>query len=72
MGNLSAASSNGEIVAMKNPAQMADDKFNTDITMNGNLNLVEEWDKVFPQSNKVNHSKVTFRNRYGITLAADM
>ncbi|WP_439649369.1 alpha/beta hydrolase [Jilunia laotingensis] len=57
---------------MKNPAQMADDKFNTDITMNGNLNLVEEWDKVFPQSNKVNHSKVTFRNRYGITLAADM
>ena len=72
MGNLSAANSTGEIVAMKNPAQMADDKFNADITMNGNLNLVEEWDKVFPQSNKVNHSKVTFRNRYGITLAADM
>ena len=31
-----------------------------------------EWDKVFPQSNKVNHSKVTFKNRYGITLAADL
>lgn len=36
------------------------------------LELTKEWDKVFPESNKVNHSKVTFRNRYGITLAADM
>ena len=36
------------------------------------LELVKEWDKVFPQSNKVIHEKVTFRNRYGITLAADM
>lgn len=37
-----------------------------------NLSLVQEWDKTFPQSEKVNHSKVTFRNRYGITLAADV
>src|SRR5574344_1856315 len=36
------------------------------------LVLTNEWDKVFPRSDKVNHSKVTFRNRYGITLAADM
>ena len=36
------------------------------------LNLTQEWDKKFPQSNKVNHRKVTFRNRYGITLAADL
>ena len=36
------------------------------------LELVKERDKVFPQSNKVIHEKVTFRNRYGITLAADM
>lgn len=36
------------------------------------LNLTLEWDKVFPQSNKVEHKKVTFHNRYGITLAADM
>ncbi len=36
------------------------------------LNLVTEWDKTFPQSEKVDHSKVTFVNRYGITLAADM
>ena len=40
--------------------------------MNENLNLTREWDKVFPQNDKVNHSKVTFRNRYGITLAADI
>lgn len=37
-----------------------------------NLKLTETWDKVFPQSDKVNHSKVTFKNRYGITLAADL
>lgn len=36
------------------------------------LELTQEWDKVFPQSNKVNHSKVRFTNRYGITLAADL
>lgn len=36
------------------------------------LELTQQWDKVFPKSDKVNHSKVTFRNRYGITLAADM
>ena len=31
------------------------------------LHLTEEWDKVFPKSDKVTHSKVTFHNRYGIT-----
>ena len=36
------------------------------------LQLTQEWDKVFPQSDKVNHSKITFHNRYGITLAADL
>ncbi len=36
------------------------------------LTLVQEWDKTFPKSGKVDHSKVTFVNRYGITLAADM
>ena len=36
------------------------------------LKLVTEWDKTFPKSDKVEHSKVTFVNRYGITLAADM
>ena len=36
------------------------------------LKLTQEWDKVFPKSDKVDHSKVTFVNRYGITLAADI
>lgn len=36
------------------------------------LTLTTEWDKTFPKSDKVDHSKVSFVNRYGITLAADM
>ena len=40
--------------------------------MEENLNLIQEWDKTFPQSDKVNHKKITFHNRYGITLAADL
>ena len=42
-----------------------------EIVMDG-LTLTNEWDKVFPQSDKVSHRKVTFHNRYGITLAADL
>lgn len=37
-----------------------------------NLTLVQDWDKTFPKSDKVDHRKVTFLNRYGITLAADL
>lgn len=40
--------------------------------MDERLNLTEEWDKTFPKSGRVNHSKITFHNRYGITLAADL
>ena len=36
------------------------------------LILTQEWDKTFPESDKTQHTKVTFHNRYGITLAADM
>ena len=36
------------------------------------LTLTEAWDKVFPKSDLVDHEKVTFHNRYGITLAADL
>ena len=36
------------------------------------LELTQEWDKTFPKSDRVNHRKVTFVNRYGITLAADL
>ena len=40
--------------------------------MSETLHLTAEWDKTFPKSDKVDHSKVTFHNRYGITLAADL
>ena len=40
--------------------------------MEEKLILTEEWDKTFPKSDEVNHKKVTFHNRYGITLAADL
>lgn len=40
--------------------------------MEEKLTLTREWDKTFPKSEKVDHSKVTFHNRYGITLAADL
>lgn len=40
--------------------------------MEEKLVLTEEWDKTFPKSQLVNHRKVTFHNRYGITLAADL
>ena len=43
-----------------------------DSFMEKRLNLTEEWDKTFPQSDKVNHTKITSHNRYGITLAADL
>lgn len=42
------------------------------MTLLENLELTQAWDKTFPQSDKVDHSKVTFHNRYGITLAADL
>lgn len=40
--------------------------------MEETLILTQEWDKTFPKSDKVNHRKITFHNRYGITLAADL
>ena len=40
--------------------------------MKEELKITQEWDKTFPKSDKVDHKKVTFCNRYGITLAADM
>ncbi len=40
--------------------------------MEEKLSLTMEWDKTFPQSDRVDHNKVTFHNRYGITLAADL
>ncbi len=56
--------------ATRTPAD-ATDKYTSTIQVE-NLQLTSDWDKVFPKSDKVNHRKVTFVNRYGITLAADM
>ncbi len=41
-------------------------------SMEQQLHLTQEWDKTFPQSDKVRHTKVAFHNRYGVTLAADL
>ena len=40
--------------------------------INENTELTQDWDKIFPKSTKVNHTKVTFINRFGITIAADL
>ena len=50
--------------------KLLNDKSN--INMEKTLQLTQEWDKTFAKSDKVQHKKVTFHNRYGITLAADM
>ncbi|WP_371874058.1 alpha/beta hydrolase [Prevotella sp. E15-22] len=47
-------------------------KQNTNNDMEQKLELTQEWDKVFPLSEKVNHKKVTFKTQYGLTLAADL
>ena len=44
----------------------------TNNNMEQELTLTQEWDKVFPLSEKVNHQKVTFMTQYGLTLAADL
>ncbi len=50
----------------------AQNQKNDNMMKTENLILTEEWDKTFPKSDKVEHSKVTFVNRYGVTLAADL
>jgi len=47
-------------------------KQTTNEDMDTTLTLTQEWDKVFPQSDKVDHKKVTFKNRFGIELVADL
>lgn len=41
-------------------------------TAGANMQLTQDWDKTFPKSDKVDHQKVTFKNRYGITLVGDL
>lgn len=55
-----------------NSQNMINPNTNTSIAPIEQLELTQEWDKTFPKSDKVDHRKVTFVNRYGITLAADM
>ena len=60
------------LCALGNRFAVANNYFNSVYMIDQKQSLVQEWDKVFPQSDKVHHMKVTFRNRYGIILAADM
>lgn len=55
-----------------NSQDMYDMNTNTSLALVEKLELTQDWDKVFPKSDKVDHSKVIFVNRYGVTLAADM
>lgn len=63
------ASLMGAVVSAKGPTTMND---KNNIIKAEKLTLTTEWDKTFPKSDKVTHEKVTFVNRYGITLAADL
>lgn len=58
--------------SITNSQTMTNPNTNTALAPENQLVLTQEWDKVFPESDKVNHRKVTFVNRYGITLAADL
>ncbi|MDE6390453.1 MAG: alpha/beta hydrolase [Duncaniella sp.] len=58
--------------AKTTPSNMYNPNTDTSLATLQELNLTQEWDKVFPESDKTDHRKVTFVNRYGITLAADM
>lgn len=59
-------------VAISGCSSQIDNNYASGTNMQENIKLETKWDKVFPKSDKVNHSKVTFHNRYGITLVADM
>ena len=60
------------VIFVSNSQNMDNKNINTSVAPVEQLVLTQEWDKVFPKSDKTDHRKVTFVNRYGITLAADM
>lgn len=66
-----ALGTSGTLYADDSPANVKTINHNTQI-MEKELNLTQEWDKVFPKSDRVDHGKIVFHNRYGITLAADL
>ncbi len=53
-------------ISITNSLYAQDYQFNKNKFMEEKLNLTQEWDKVFPKSDKVSHSKITFHNRYCI------
>ena len=58
--------------AVKGSTSDANERTDMQSTQSGAVGLAQEWDKTFGKSDKVDHQKVTFKNRYGITLAADL
>ena len=66
-----ALGTSGTLYADDSPANVKTINHNTQI-MEKELNLTQEWDKVFPKSDRVDHGKIVFHNRYGIMLAADL
>ena len=60
------------VASMFTACQNKENTNQIDESMNTKLQLTQEWDKTFPKGDKVDHKKVTFHNRYGIELAADM
>lgn len=72
-GSLAVSVLLGSLFLFPGWALAADSTSAINSTKDGNsMNLEQEWDKTFPKSDKVDHEKVTFKNRYGITLAADL
>lgn len=71
MRAFSRIGTSGTLYADDSPANVKTINHNTQI-MEKELNLTQEWDKVFPKSDRVDHGKIVFHNRYGITLAADL
>lgn len=60
------------VIFVSNSQNMDNRNINTAVAPVEQLALTQEWDKVFPKSDKTEHRKVTFVNRYGITIVADM
>src|SRR5688500_5823572 len=67
MGNVRSAVVVGAAVLLSSPVDLVQANHRTSEGTDMHLSL--EWDKTFPKSEKVAHKKVTFKNRYGITLA---
>ena len=60
------------LVACQNNTSKTETQMNNSNEKSNELSLTQEWDKVFPLSEKVVHQKVTYKNHFGITIAADV